>query len=373
MKKIIKACWITGSIILVIVFIIASFSAFIQPAHFIFIAIFALGFPFIFIAMFITAIVNFFVHKKLAIIMSCLLVLGIYNLHNTYAITPGAKWNNPKSDTTLRIMTWNCYEFINSFPQSSPLAGARVAMLDSITAYNPDILCLQEFSNMTYNTHQVSIKHELDSLGYHYMVFPIDRIDPFSNKGALKEKGVIICSKIPFVDSGNVLIKDNWTNEKMAFGDVVFNGKRLRIVTAHLYSYDLFPEGHKGYDDQNIFKKLYKYKLDVVKHLLSIDKQHQKQADIITSFVNKSPYPVIYCGDLNSTPTSYVFHQIKDKKQDAFLEKGNGIGMTFYKMIPTLRIDVCFADTAFAVDQCAVMEKKLSDHYPVITDVHWKQ
>ena len=59
--------------------------------------------------------------------------------------------------------------------------------------------------------------------------------------------------------------------------------------------------------------------------------------------------------------------------QDAFLAKGSGIGNTFYKIGPTLRIDVCLADTSMQVLQCKREKKKLSDHYPVIADMKWKR
>ena len=58
--------------------------------------------------------------------------------------------------------------------------------------------------------------------------------------------------------------------------------------------------------------------------------------------------------------------------QDAFLEKGFGFGGTFYKILPTLRIDYCFADKRLQVVQCKVETQKLSDHYPVITDFQWR-
>ena len=75
---------------------------------------------------------------------------------------------------------------------------------------------------------------------------------------------------------------------------------------------------------------------------------------------------------MNTTPCSYNYRILKNNLQDAFLAKGSGIGATFYKILPTLRIDVFLADRALKIDQCAVMQRKLSDHYPIITDISWK-
>jgi endonuclease/exonuclease/phosphatase family metal-dependent hydrolase len=54
---------------------------------------------------------------------------------------------------------------------------------------------------------------------------------------------------------------------------------------------------------------------------------------------------------------------------NAFVEKGSGIGNTFYSISPTLRIDNIFADKRFDVQQYLRVKKKLSDHYPIITDL----
>ena len=85
-----------------------------------------------------------------------------------------------------------------------------------------------------------------------------------------------------------------------------------------------------------------------------------------------SPYPVVYCGDINTTPCSYNYRILKDNLQDAFLAKGFGLGATFYKILPTLRIDVFLADPVFKINQCTVVQRKLSDHYPIVTDISWK-
>jgi endonuclease/exonuclease/phosphatase family metal-dependent hydrolase len=100
---------------------------------------------------------------------------------------------------------------------------------------------------------------------------------------------------------------------------------------------------------------------------------HEQEVGVIRQVLDTSPHPVIYCGDMNTVPTSYPYRLLKNNMQDAFLKKGNGVGSTFYKIAPTLRIDVCFADTAFQIMQCEVAEKKLSDHYAVVTDVCWKE
>ena len=96
------------------------------------------------------------------------------------------------------------------------------------------------------------------------------------------------------------------------------------------------------------------------------------QTDIIRQVLGDSPYPVIFCGDLNDIPNSYTYFQIKGDMQDAFLKKGFGIGRTFTAISPTLRIDYIFADRRFRIHQFRRIAKNYSDHYMLVSDIELK-
>ena len=93
------------------------------------------------------------------------------------------------------------------------------------------------------------------------------------------------------------------------------------------------------------------------------------QADKVRIEIDKSPYPVIVCGDFNDVPNSYPYEKIGNGLQDAFVMKGSGIGRTFSGISPTLRIDNIFVDKLYSVHQFTRIAKKLSDHFPVIADI----
>ena len=84
-----------------------------------------------------------------------------------------------------------------------------------------------------------------------------------------------------------------------------------------------------------------------------------------------SPYPVIICGDFNDVPNSYAYNTIGKGTHDAFTDKGTGIGRTYAGVSPTLRIDHIFADKHFNIEQYIRARKKISDHYPLITDLFY--
>jgi len=97
------------------------------------------------------------------------------------------------------------------------------------------------------------------------------------------------------------------------------------------------------------------------------------QADVARQIMDDSPYPTIFCGDLNDTPNSYCYFTIRGDMQDAFLKKGFGIGRTFSSVSPTLRIDYIFADENFRIGQFTRVVKYLSDHFMLMADVELKQ
>jgi endonuclease/exonuclease/phosphatase family metal-dependent hydrolase len=93
------------------------------------------------------------------------------------------------------------------------------------------------------------------------------------------------------------------------------------------------------------------------------------QADIISSLVADSPYPVVLAADLNDVPNSYTYFTVRGSLQDAFLQKGYGLGRTFRGLSPTLRIDYIFADPRLRVRQFKRVKKDYSDHYMLVTDL----
>lgn len=373
MKHFLKVSWIIFCTFFSLIFFISACSQFIPPVVFSYSIFFSIAFPYLFAVMLVLAVASLFIHKKTGIVLSVLLLFGLYNLAHTIAISPGSNWQAAKEKNALRILTWNVADFINANPLSSPRGKTRKEMLQLITRYNPDILCLQEYNMLVGSPKLSNVRSELDSLGYKYILQSDDQVT--KARWATWFKGVAICSKTPFTDSGKVHFYYNYRNESMLYADVLLQGKKVRIATAHLFSYYLFPDSAYGYDggERHVMKKLYSYKSSIQQRIRNTEAVHQQEATVIRQTLDTSPHPVIYCGDMNSVPTSYTYRILKDGWQDAFLQKGNGIGNTFYKVAPTLRIDVCFADTAFKVLQCKVAEQKLSDHYAVITDVCWKQ
>lgn len=378
MKKFFKTVWIIACIPLISVYILASFSTFIPPAAFSYISLLSLGFPYILAVFILFLLISFFAERKLAYIMLVVLPVGTFNILNTFALRTEIPWQQNKDTAALRVMTWNVQSFGNYLRKKKSNSAYRTnrdEMLATIKGYNPDVICFQEYRNIENSKRRISIRKQLDTLGYTYSFCSKDRAGSYpKNPNVLLEEGVAIFSKLPFTDSGRININHAEDNENLIYTTVLFNNKPVRVFTAHLQSFTIYSDTAQDKDpDDNIYEITYKRRKAAEYKVRETEVKHQEEVAIIRNEINKTKEPVIYCGDLNITPTSYNYRTLKGSNlQDAFLEKGSGMGNTFYKIGPTLRIDVCLADKAMQVQQCQRDKIKLSDHYPVIADLSWK-
>jgi len=346
-------------------FIVSCFSAFVSPSFFSYITLLTLAFPYLFLLTLIAAAINLFVDKKLGFVMLVCMPPALFNLSQTIAFNFHEKFSDKKNNETFRIMTWNVQDFVDLSKKSA----VRSKMLQIIHQKDPDVLCIQEVTNVEGGKWRVSVRQELDSLGYNYYFFSNDWVT--TNKhDALVTRGSAIFSKTPIKDSGRINIEHDSLPEKLIYINTEFNKRLLRIYTAHLTSYALFKDTGKA--NKDILEITYDRKRAIQYKLREVEQMHEKEAEIIYDTVSKAVFPVVYCGDMNTTPCSYTYRLLRNDFNDAFLEKGSGFGATFYKILPLLRIDYCLVDKRLNVTGCTVIKQKLSDHYPIITDIKWK-
>ena len=53
------------------------------------------------------------------------------------------------------------------------------------------------------------------------------------------------------------------------------------------------------------------------------------QADSVAKYVKEHPYQyTVVCGDFNDSPLSYAHRVIGEGLQDAFVERGSGVGVS---------------------------------------------
>ncbi|MEQ1554585.1 MAG: endonuclease/exonuclease/phosphatase family protein, partial [Ferruginibacter sp.] len=185
--------------------------------------------------------------------------------------------------------------------------------------------------------------------------------------------GVIIFSKYPIINKKTISIYPHDYNSIFQYADIVKEKDTIRVFNIHLQSLRFSAENLKFIDDAKSSAEI-----DIEKSRNIISKlkvgflKRQKQSNTIKKEIVQSPYPVIICGDFNDVPNSYAYNCIGTNLQSAFEEKGSGFGRTFSGISPTLRIDNIFVSTAYNVNQYTCIQKKISDHFPIISDIGFK-
>lgn len=280
----------------------------------------------------------------------------------------------PKTED-LRVMSWNVEQFDLLYYKRNP--EKRDDMMALINKYKPDIACFQEMvaadtlvnlNNAYYRKYSfISVYEYAEKLNFPEYFFSYDFRHDFLNH---QHFGTIIFSRYPIINKQRFSFPPHNYNSDFQYVDIVKEKDTLRVFNIHLQSLK-FSDGNKAFinDPSLESKQDIKRSKSVISKFRTAFLLREEQVKRVREEIDKSPYPVIVCGDFNDVPNSYSYQTIGEHLQNAFAEKGSGIGRTFTGIAPTLRIDNIFADPSFSVNQFVRLPVKLSDHYPIIADL----
>ena len=154
------------------------------------------------------------------------------------------------------------------------------------------------------------------------------------------------------------------------FVDIKYANEVIRIYCLHLQSTRFAEEDHQ------YLKNLSKYGKVSIPDLKRINSKlkmafikRSMEVSLVKQNMAKCPYPYIVQGDFNDTPSSFSINQIGKGLKNAFIEKGSGFGFTYYGDFPNFQIDYILASPQFNIMGYTVIKKKLSDHYPILSDL----
>ena len=278
--------------------------------------------------------------KRQILLPAVVLLLGITFINKFYKF---AATDLPKSDKDFVVMSYNVrlfnlFKWLNDDNVPSEIR-------NFINEQNPDILCIQEFSN--------AAKIDLKIYPYQFVFMQGDNI----------KTGQAIFSKYPIIDEGNLVFPNS--NNNAIFADIKKGKDIIRVYNMHLQSIKISPdvnEINENIDaiDQGKSQKLFN-------RISKAFKKQQQQAEMIKEHKKDCPYPIIICGDLNNSAFSYVYRNIKGKLKDAFEEAGKGFGPTYKFRYYPARIDYILADDKMTVKKFeSFPEFENSDHYPIM-------
>ena len=279
--------------------------------------------------------------KRQILLPALVLLMGITFINKFYKFTTT---DLPKSDKDFVVMSYNVrlfnlFKWLNDDNVPSEIR-------NFINEQNPDILCIQEFSN--------AAKLDLKIYPYQYVFMQGEKI----------KTGQAIFSKYPIIDEGNLVFPNS--NNNAIFADIKKGKDIIRVYNMHLQSIKISPDVNEI--SENIDGINQDKSQILIIRISKAFKKQQQQAEILMNHKKKCEYPIVICGDMNNSAYSYVYRSIKGSLNDCFEEAGSGFGKSYnYKYYPA-RIDYIFADKKMIVKSFDNFTSfKNSDHYPITT------
>lgn len=184
--------------------------------------------------------------------------------------------------------------------------------------------------------------------------------DAFSVAAPIKDNehnlGSAIFSKFKPVKTGTVFT-DSSSISMAIYEDVLIGEDTIRIYSVHLASQQLETIVASGRISRFV---------QVCKKLMRGAVKHSEQLDHLFSNIEQCRHPYIICGDFNETPYSYNYWRMRRHTTDAFIDEGNGLGLTFSSANLLVRIDYQFVSEGIVVEKLESDKlMRLSDHLPV--------
>jgi endonuclease/exonuclease/phosphatase family metal-dependent hydrolase len=313
---------------------------FLAPKLFPFLSVLSLGLPFFLIVNSIFFIIWVLQLKKKALLSGIVLLIGFTFINKFYKFS---ETNLPPTSTDFKLMSFNVRLF--NIYEWLPEKDIPEQITEVIQDYNPDILCLQEYSP----NNRVRLRN-----------FPHQYVQLYGGKN---KYGQAIFSKYPIINKGEIDFPKSSNN--VIFADIVKEQDTLRVYSMHLQSIKISTDIHEKLDES-------KSKF-IFKRISSAFSEQQLQSDLIRAHSDACDYPKIICGDMNNSAFSFVYRNIKGDLNDAFEEAGSGFGKTYNFQYYPARIDYVFTDKSLEVKSFNTNNKvKLSDHFPVMTRLRIK-
>lgn len=278
--------------------------------------------------------------KKRMILSGLVLLMGITFINKFYKFS--AK-DFPDDEKDFTVMSYNV-RLLNVFKWLE-----RDDVPENILAFindkNPDILCIQEYSN--------SANIDLKVYSHKYILM----------EGKQIKTAQAIFSKFPIIDQGNIVFPNS--NNNVVFADIKKGKDIIRVYNMHLQSIKISPDVNEINENIDAINQGKSQRL--FSRISKAFKQQQQQAEIIKEHKKDCPYPIIICGDMNNSAFSYVYRNIKGKLKDSFEEAGKGFGATYKFRYYPARIDYIFVDDKMAVKKFEIFDEfDNSDHYPIM-------
>ena len=255
---------------------------------------------------------------------------------------------------SIKILSYNVMNFSNLEKKDG-----KNPILSYLVNSKADIICLQEYNaaqNKKYLT-EADIKKALKAYPYRSIHNP--------EKGGSQ----LACfSKFPILSARPIKYESTY-NGSMQY-TLKVNEDTITLINNHLESNKLTKEDKVIYEDMIKDPNAKKVKTglrQLIRKLAEASAIRAVQADSIARLVaSYKGGGIIVCGDFNDSPISYTHRVVGEGLNDAFVESGNGFGISYNQNHFYFRIDNILLSKNLKSYRCTVDNTiKSSDHYPI--------
>lgn len=335
-----------------------------DPRENVLLAFFGLAYPFFLlgniILLFWWLLRKRYVFSLITILFIC---IGWQTLIATFGLFGSAGTVDKSEKDLVRMMTYNVHNF-KPYGEENTIE-VKEKMLDVVKEQDPDVICFQEFYTRFKGPYDTidSLKQLLNTKYYYFKP---------SMKSEREAIGLAIFSKYPIRNTGDVVF-DNASGNESIYVDLDVNGKDLRVYNVHLQSISFEKEDYtyleKVTKDMAVEKGSSKR---IIRMLRGAFKKRSAQVDVMKDHMSTCKIPYVIAGDFNDTPASYAVTQMTETLNNAFIKKGNGLGRTYNGEFPNFQIDYIATTKDIEVTNYHIVKAKLSDHFPVRSDLKLK-
>lgn len=352
--------WANG--LFVIALLLSYLSVRVDPAVWWPLALFGIAYPFILLAN-VLCIAWWLIFRRKRALPSLIAILLGWGYVGDFFQLKGTTTAPAAVRTPFTLMSWNVRLFdLYNWTHNQQ---TRDEMMELIRVEDPDILCMQEFLNVgpgnplmvkdsllsSYRFTACADAYTVHARGDHYI-------------------GIAIFSTRPIVAQGTIHFPDE-LNNLCLWADIALGRDTIRVYTAHLASLRFGDQDYrfiKNLEQGGGRDSLSTAGSRILGRMQNGFIRRSSEVSTLVAHMRTSPWPVVYCGDLNDTPMSYSYHLLrKAGLDDAFTESGQGIGNTYIGDVPSFRIDHILHDPRFAAWGFRTLPDELSDHRAIIT------
>ncbi len=356
-----SALLLLANVVVVLILLAGFFAAFVPPDENWMMAFAGLAFPYVFFINLLFIPLWLLIRKKYALLSIIFVVVCWGRINGYYQFGSGSDTSAGKND--IKIFSYNVRLFDLYNWKKEKISKEAFGMFSLIKESEPDLLFIQEYHA------GISNKINIPDSIHKYSGLKYSHISLAKYKNKVRPYGIATFSRWPIIAKGVIRFSENPANVCI-YSDIARDKDTIRLFNVHLESIYFSKEDYLFVNDfmasSEEQKKISRGLISISRKLKTAFIRRAEQIRNVTREIEKSPYPVIVCGDFNDTPSSYTYQQISALLDDSFVKSGRGMSKTYTGPWPSFRIDYIMHDrNRFATEKYKRIKVNYSDHYPI--------